>query len=161
MRKSIKLGTGVRLNLNPRSASLSIGGRGNRYTISGGGRKTRTIGVPGSGMSWVSTSGGGRAAGSPRRSARTHAAPPPAARPGKPGLFSPGYEKRFFDGLQAYAKGDHRKALSAFETATQADTRNCSDELFAGIAANHVGDKSKAISYLERVVQSATNFPIN
>ncbi len=55
-RKSIKIAKGVRLNLNKRSVGLSIGGRGARYTINSKGRRTSTIGIPGTGLSFSQTS---------------------------------------------------------------------------------------------------------
>lgn len=55
-RKSVKVAPGVRVNFNKKSASVSIGGKGAHYTVSSSGRKTTTVGVPGTGVSYVSTS---------------------------------------------------------------------------------------------------------
>lgn len=55
-RKSIKIAPGVRLNLNKDSVSLSAGVKGLRYTVNSKGRKTKTIGIPGTGLSYVETS---------------------------------------------------------------------------------------------------------
>ena len=55
-RKSIKLAPGVRLNLGKSSAGLSIGGKGLRYSINTRGRKTTTVGIPGTGISYSSSS---------------------------------------------------------------------------------------------------------
>ena len=57
-RKSIKLAPGVRLNLGKKSAGVSFGGKGVRHTISTTGRRTTTVGIPGSGLSYSHTSGG-------------------------------------------------------------------------------------------------------
>lgn len=57
-RKSIKLAPGVRLNLGKKSFGVSIGGKGMRHTISSTGRRTTTVGIPGSGLSYSHTSGG-------------------------------------------------------------------------------------------------------
>ena len=57
-RKSIKLAPGVRLNLGKKSAGISFGGKGVRHTISTSGRRTTTVGIPGSGLSYSHTSGG-------------------------------------------------------------------------------------------------------
>lgn len=43
-RKSIKLGKGVRLNINKGSVSMSAGGKGARVTVNSKGRKTTTVG---------------------------------------------------------------------------------------------------------------------
>ncbi len=56
-RKSIKVAPGVRLNLGKKSASVSVGGKGFKKTYSTTGRKTTTIGIPGSGLSYTTTSG--------------------------------------------------------------------------------------------------------
>lgn len=60
MRKSIKLAKGVRLNLGKTGASVSFGTRGLRYTIHSSGRRTETIGIPGTGISYVTTTSGKR-----------------------------------------------------------------------------------------------------
>jgi Flp pilus assembly protein TadB len=56
-RKSVKLAPGVRVNFGKKSSSISFGGKGARYTVSTTGRKTSTVGVPGTGLSYVHTSG--------------------------------------------------------------------------------------------------------
>ena len=57
-RKSFKIAPGVKLNLNKKSTSVTFGGRGFHHTISSTGKKTTTIGVPGTGISYSKTSGG-------------------------------------------------------------------------------------------------------
>ena len=49
-RKSVKIAPGVRLNVGKKSASVSFGGKGVRHTISSTGRRTSSIGIPGSGL---------------------------------------------------------------------------------------------------------------
>lgn len=56
-RKSVKIAPGVRANFGKKSASLSFGTKGARYTVSSTGKKTTTVGIPGTGLSHVSTSG--------------------------------------------------------------------------------------------------------
>jgi hypothetical protein len=51
-RKSIKICNGLKINLNNNSASFSIGTKGARYSISSKDRKTATIGIPGTGISY-------------------------------------------------------------------------------------------------------------
>lgn len=53
-RKSAKIAPGVRVSFGKNSASVSIGGKGGRYTVSSTGRRTTSVGVPGSGLSYVS-----------------------------------------------------------------------------------------------------------
>jgi hypothetical protein len=57
-RKSIKIAPGVRFNLGKKSSSFSFGGRGVRHTISSSGRRTTTVGIPGTGLSYSHSSGG-------------------------------------------------------------------------------------------------------
>jgi hypothetical protein len=63
-RKSMKILPGVRLNLNAKSASVSFGPRGLKHTISTTGRSTTTVGLPGSGMSFSSSSSSRTSSGS-------------------------------------------------------------------------------------------------
>lgn len=57
-RKSFKIAPGIRLNFGKKSSSISFGGKGARHTISTTGRRTTTLGIPGSGLSYSYTSGG-------------------------------------------------------------------------------------------------------
>ena len=52
MRKSVKLGPGLRLTASHRGASLRVGGRGFGYSASTTGRRTMSGGIPGSGVSF-------------------------------------------------------------------------------------------------------------
>lgn len=58
-RKSVKVAPGVRMTVGKKSASVSIGTKGARRTFSTTGRKTTTVGIPGTGISYVSTSSSG------------------------------------------------------------------------------------------------------
>ncbi|KNF08521.1 protein of unknown function DUF4236 [Gottschalkia purinilytica] len=55
-RKSFKIAPGVKINIGKKSTSLSLGGKGARYTISSTGRKTTTVGIPGTGISYSQSS---------------------------------------------------------------------------------------------------------
>ena len=59
-RKSIKVAPGVKLNLNKKSASVTVGTKGTHYTVNTNGKKTTSAGIPGTGISYVSTTGGGK-----------------------------------------------------------------------------------------------------
>ena len=55
-RRSVRILPGIRINLGKRSASVSVGVRGAHVTF-GGPRGTRaTVGLPGTGLSYTSTS---------------------------------------------------------------------------------------------------------
>jgi MYXO-CTERM domain-containing protein len=51
---------GLRVTVGRRGVGVSTGGRGLRYGVHSSGRKTRTISMPGTGISHVSSTGGGR-----------------------------------------------------------------------------------------------------
>ena len=51
-RKSKKIAPGVRVNLNAKSASISIGPKGFKKAFSTSGRTTTTVGIPGTGLSY-------------------------------------------------------------------------------------------------------------
>lgn len=54
-RKSVKIAPGVRLNIGKKSVGISAGVKGYRKSINSSGRVTTSIGVPGTGVSYVKT----------------------------------------------------------------------------------------------------------
>jgi hypothetical protein len=52
-RKSIKIAPGVRLNLNKKSTSVTFGSKGAHYTLNSKGTRTSSVGIPGTGLSYV------------------------------------------------------------------------------------------------------------
>jgi hypothetical protein len=56
-RKSFKIAPGVRMNVGKKGVGVSFGGPGLRYTIHSSGRRTSTVGILGSGISYSTTSG--------------------------------------------------------------------------------------------------------
>src|SRR5947208_540352 len=64
-RRSVKIAPGIRLNFNRRSVGVSAGVRGARYSINSDGRRTRSVGIPGTGLSYRSQSRGSRRYASP------------------------------------------------------------------------------------------------
>lgn len=71
-RKSIKVAPGVKVNLNKKSASVTLGGKGAHYTVNSKGKRTASVGIPGTGLSYSKSSGGARKTPS-HTSKRTHA----------------------------------------------------------------------------------------
>ena len=59
-RRTLKIAPGLRLNFNKNSVGLSIGPRGAKYTINSSGRRTASVGIPGSGLYYTESTGGGR-----------------------------------------------------------------------------------------------------
>lgn len=156
MRKSINLGGGVRMNVSKKSVGLSAGTRGARYSVNTSGRRTRTIGVPGTGVSHVTSTQSGK---KPSSTSRTqHAPPQPSA---KPGILAPKHEKEFFKGIEALSAGDLESALQHFEEAARRDTKDqaLSDDLLAGLTAVQAGDTARAVPHLEAVVASEVELP--
>jgi hypothetical protein len=58
MRKSFRIAKGVRLNVGKSGMGVSFGTRGLRYSIHSSGRRTSTVGIPGTGISYSTTTGG-------------------------------------------------------------------------------------------------------
>lgn len=58
-RKSFKVAPGVKVNLNKKSASVTFGGKGVHKTYSSSGKKTTSVGIPGTGAYYTTSSGGG------------------------------------------------------------------------------------------------------
>lgn len=57
-RRSFKIAPGVRVNLNKKSASVSFGPKGLKHTVSTTGKSHTTVGIPGTGLSYTTSSGG-------------------------------------------------------------------------------------------------------
>lgn len=161
MRRSIGLGGGVRLNLGLRGVGVSGGVRGLRYSVHSSGRQTAIIGLPGTGLSYVTTlNAGGRRRSTARSSAKVTPAIEPVA-PRRAGLFSPGYEKEYAKGVEAYRAGDTVRALVRLRSASSKDTSDhaISDDLLLGVLELMSGNASAAIPALEKVVASKHALP--
>lgn len=90
VRKSFKVMPGVRMTVTPHGMSVSAGVKGARISANTRGRVTRTLSIPGTGISHTSTlSSGARSA--PARPERSTPAPAPSAP--KAGMFAPRWEK--------------------------------------------------------------------
>lgn len=100
VRKSIKIAPGVRLNVSSKNLGLSAGVRGARVSVNTNGRVTRTVGIPGTGISHTSTSSsrGTRSAPRPKQPSQPVRAPKP--KKVKPGLTAPAWEKQLFKHIQ-------------------------------------------------------------
>ena len=62
-RRSFKVAPGVRVNLNKKSASISFGPKGLKHTVSTTGKSHTTVGIPGTGLSYTTSSGGAARSG--------------------------------------------------------------------------------------------------
>lgn len=66
-RKSIKIAPGVKINLNKNSVSATVGSKGAHYTVNSKGKRTSTVGIPGTGLSYSTSSDGGKSKKSTKR----------------------------------------------------------------------------------------------
>ena len=57
-RKSIKIAPGIKLNFNKKSTGVTFGGKGVKYTINSKGKRTKSLGIPGTGLYYTTTTGG-------------------------------------------------------------------------------------------------------
>lgn len=113
--RRIRIAPGVTLNLSKSTASLSLGPRGAKYTISPRGNRA-TAGLPGTGLFYTvhdrKSAGRGGAAPAPRVPHRDRL---------KLGYFqrlmTPTEERQFVDGVRALNEGDQDAALAALEEA--------------------------------------------
>lgn len=94
--KSFKIAKGVRLNLSTSGVGMSVGGKIARYSVHSSGRRTTTIRAPGTGISYVTSKGGGS-----RRPHTVHnTIAPITTRNNKPGLFAPKAEKELYRAIK-------------------------------------------------------------
>lgn len=157
--KSVRLGKGVRLNLSKSGVGVSLGPSGLRYSVHSAGRRTTSVGLPGSGVSYRTTRGGSQSRS--RSAARKAPPPPPAVTLPKAGLFAPKDEKAFVRGVTAYMQGDHATALSALEESISRDPtgRHVGEEYFAAFSLMALGKHDKAVEMLEEVLASPIELP--
>lgn len=99
-RRSIKVAKGVRLNVSKGGVGVSVGGRGARYSVHSSGRRTTSVGIPGTGVSHVSTKTSGSRAKGRSGAGKPRPASVPAAAPVKPGLFAPKGEKALYKAVK-------------------------------------------------------------
>lgn len=85
------------MTVTPRGVSASVGGKYARTTVHSSGRVTSSVSLPGTGISYVSTSGGQKRASTPSPRERVVA----PARPVTPGAFAPRWEKALYKALAA------------------------------------------------------------
>jgi len=142
------------VRVNAKSTSVSLGGKGMRYTVNSKGRRTATARVPGTGMSVQHTSAARknppRRAVAPQASRATSA---PAAPP-KPGLFASKGEKRLY-GILARAQGMSAATAAARceQAATEFPAQRIAALTLAGLFALGT-DRDMAIRTLGQVFAS-------
>lgn len=100
VRRSIKVAPGVRLNVSNKSIGVSAGVKGARISANSSGRVTRTIGIPGTGISHSTSSPSGGRKVSTQRSTQVRAPKPSKAKKVKPALTAPAWEKQLFKQIE-------------------------------------------------------------
>jgi tetratricopeptide (TPR) repeat protein len=153
--RRIRLAPGVTLNLSKSTASLSLGPRGAKYTISPRGNRA-TAGIPGTGLFYTVRDPG--AAG--RRGTSARAAPADDDRLTL-GFFqrlvTPAEEQRLVDGLRALHGGDHDRALDLLEgSAELADAA-----WMAGMLRLRLGDFNEARAHLQDALSRASELGVH
>ena len=136
--KSFTLAKGVRLTASKGGLGVSFGVKGARHSVHSSGRRTTSIGIPGSGVRYQTTS---------RAGGRSRGRSPEAATPSKPELFAPRWKK---DLHAAIASGDAESLADV--GATHADART----LAYSIAAFQLvgSDPDRARRMAEEVIAS-------
>jgi hypothetical protein len=132
--KSFKVAPGVRVRVNTKSTSVSVGGKGLRYTVNSKGRRTTTVRVPGTGVSAQQVSGARRSvprqeASSPRRNVVAAQAVP------KPGWGAPRGEKRLYKILAANSLGQAARAVRCEQVAEKFPDQRIAAAALAGLFA--------------------------
>lgn len=146
-RKSFKVAPGVRLNVSKTGVGLSGGVKGARYSVHSSGRRTTSVGVPGTGVGWRSDSGGSRSRSAP---ASTGSANLPA-QPPRPGLMASKGEKALHKALVASGPRMADLEVVAEEHPDQAPVAR----LFAGALRAAQGDLAAARTHLQRAFGSS------
>ncbi|MEY2399613.1 MAG: hypothetical protein QOJ00_2787 [Actinomycetota bacterium] len=145
LRKSIRIVPSVRMTFSKSGIGYSAGVKGYRVTKRADGRIQRTASLPGTGLSYVTTSSGsgGSRRAPQRRSTPPRYAPTPVTRARTPGWFAPRATKDLY------------RAATAGDIAAMQQVRTSHAELaFAaaaliGVHALSTGDNERALEPLE------------
>lgn len=164
-RRSIRIAPGVKLNVTKTGLGMTVGTRGAHYSVHSSGMRTRTMGLPGTGLYYQSrkNSGSKSKGATPSEKRVSQAGPSVPINPGqvvpKPGLFASGAEKAYHTGVLAHLAEQPEQVLASFDQVLALDASATSAHLFAGIAANELGDAHRAIGHLEAVIASPQPLP--
>jgi Protein of unknown function (DUF4236) len=74
-RRSIKVAPGVRLSVSKSGVGASVGGKGARYSVHSSGRRTASVGIPGTGLGYTKSVSGGSKKRSSSAASEAQAAP--------------------------------------------------------------------------------------
>ena len=76
-RKSVKIAPGVKVNFNKKSVGITAGVKGAHVTVNSKGRKTTSVGIPGTGLSYVETSKIGKPSPSAKNNSTSYSSSKP------------------------------------------------------------------------------------
>lgn len=139
-RKSFKLAPGIRMTVTPRGVGVSTGVKGARVSVHSSGRVTKTVGIPGTGISHTQTTSSGNRAAESTPVAR----PAGTAQPAKPGMLAPRWHKDLFAALMG-------SDFTKLEAIAQSDSRARQTCMFVDAIMNAYasGDAERARSIAE------------
>lgn len=107
MRKSINIAPGVRLNVSRSGVGYSVGGKGVRVTKHANGRVSRTLSIPGTGLSHHATISPGRSRATDGHRQKVSATAPTPSRTATPGLLASAWERDLFAILTSTRPDDY------------------------------------------------------
>ena len=149
-RRTLKIAPGLRLNFNKNSVGLSIGPRGAKYTINSSGRRTASVGIPGSGLYYTESQGGGKRKPAPddsvgynNRGEEIHL--------DEPGLFAGRAETIFYEFANQYLTNANNKTFEEIKAAAEAiksetpDVAPFIDYAMIAMTAGHKAEEALAI----------------
>jgi len=160
--KSVSVGKGLRVGVSKSGVGLGFGTGGARYSVHSSGRTRKTMGIPGSGLSYQQYgSTGARGTSQPRGRRQTQVATPEVlASIFKAPLLAPKQEKLYAKGLQAaLVRQDFTQAIQAFSECVSRDSSVLSAYFLAGYSALSLERKEDAVGWLEPVVQADSALP--
>jgi len=157
LRKSKQIAPGLRLTLTKSGLSARVGVRGLGTSVSTSGRRTTSAGIPGSGVYYVNSKGGGTRRGSTNSKATSTPTPAPERAVPGAGWFASANEKAYRAGAFAYVTGDTASAFTHFRAARGAIPSSA--DLLLAILSAEQGEPAEALSYLEPVIKSETALP--
>ncbi|HJP89039.1 MAG TPA: DUF4236 domain-containing protein [Candidatus Limnocylindrales bacterium] len=170
-RRSIKIAPGIKLNVTKTGLGLTAGVRGAHYSVHSSGRRTVSVGVPGTGLYAQSVSGRKSPvtprSNTTRRADSDRSTPAPAYVSGaqaaailpKAGLFASASEKKYREGLVHYLTGNKAAAASAMEAVLAMDPRAGSAHLIAAVSIEDDAEAPRITDHLEALISSQAKFP--
>ncbi len=159
-RRSIKVAPGFKINLNKRSVGVTVGTRGAHTSINTSGRRTTTVGAPGTGLSIIDrhdVHGSSRASGkTTTRPARAASVAPESEAKHHAGIFASHHERVYAKAVDQLRKGNVSEAYALLDEAigSKATHEATAAHLISAIAHYKAGELDAAISHLEPVVST-------